>query len=288
VFFTTVGMELDIEVLVNGWWVILLGAASLIILKSSVIGATSWALGATGGVAASVGLALAQAGEFSLVLIYAAADKNVIDNETTAAAIAIVIASLILTPALLDFGERLATRMAPIGTAPWIATSNLRERREAVDADTAGGPHVIVAGFGPIGRKVAEEVERAGASCTVVELNPKTVESEARRGRSVIFGDVSNPEILEMAGLARAKVLVLTIPDDRAVARASTAARRRAPGVFIAARQVTASKTPAAGDAGPDHLTIDEIAAAKDLLRAVARRLRRAGADDLDWSADSD
>ncbi|MCH9033084.1 MAG: NAD-binding protein, partial [Planctomycetes bacterium] len=160
-----------------------------------------------------------------------------------------------------------------IGTAPWIESSSLRDPSLARIRPSNQAKHVIIAGYGPIGCLIAEELERAGISYTVVELNPATVQEQSRRGKSVIFGDVRNLEVLESAGIRRAHALVLTIPDEEAVLRTCAVARRRAPDVFIAARTRVVSKRAGLMEVGADSVTVDETSAAAEMLRAVMARI---------------
>ena len=227
--------------------------------------------GASGSKADSGGLrfSLAQAGEFSLIVLDTAHGKGIIDDATTATAIAIVVISLILTPALVELGGRLARVASKIGTAPWAKSSPLRDPSHARLRPSNQAKHVIIAGYGPIGCLLAEELERAGINYTVVELNPDTVHQQARRGRPVIFGDVGNLEVLESAGIGNAHALALTIPDEEAVLRACAVARRRAPDVFIMARTRVVSRREDLMEAGADSVTVDETSAATEMLRAV-------------------
>jgi K+:H+ antiporter len=273
VFFTTLGMKLDPSILAQWWWVIIAGGALMMVLKTAVISGVCWALGTTTGIAIAVGLSLAQAGEFSLIVLGATHDSGIIDDATMAIAIAIVVISLILTPALVEFGGRLSRVTSRIGTAPWIKSSPLRDATHAGSHATKTAKHVIIAGYGPIGCLIAEELEQAGINYTVVELNPATVQEQSRRGRSVIFGDVRNLEVLESAGIRSAHALVLTIPDEEAVLRTCAVARRRAPDVFIAARTRVLSKKAGIMEVGADSVTVDETSAATEMLRAVMIRL---------------
>ena len=273
VFFTTLGMKLDPSILVEWWWVIIAGGVLMMVLKAAVISGVCWALGTTASIAIAVGLSLAQAGEFSLIVLGATHDNGIIDDATMAIAIAIVVISLIATPALVELGGRLARVASRIGTAPWIKSSPLRDPSHARLHPSNQAKHVIIAGFGPIGCLIAEELERAGINYTVVELNPATVQEQSRRGRSVIFGDVRNLEVLESAGIRSAHALVLTIPDEEAVLRTCAVARRRAPGIFIAARTRVVSKREALIEVGADSVTVDETSAAAEMLRAVVDRI---------------
>ncbi len=269
VFFTTLGMKLDPSIVAQWWWVIILGGAVMMVLKATLISGVCWALGATASIAIAVGLSLAQAGEFSLIVLNTAHGQGIIDDATIATAIAIVVVSLILTPALVEVGGRLARAASTIGTAPWVKSSILRDPGHARQRLSSQAKHVIIAGYGPIGCLIAEELERVGINCTVVELNPATVQEQSRRGRPVIFGDVGNLEVLESAGIGSAHALVLTIPDEEAVLRACTVARRRAPDIFIAARTRVVSKRAGLTEAGADSVTVDETSAAAEMLRAV-------------------
>ncbi len=269
VFFTTLGMKLDPSIVVQWWWVILAGGALMIVLKAALISGVCWALGATAGISIAVGLSLAQAGEFSLIVLGTAHNNGIINDATMATVIAIVVISLILTPALVEFGGRLARMASKIGTAPWVKSSILRDPSHTPPLPADQTKHVIIAGYGPIGCLIAEELERANINYTIVELNPATVQEQSRQGRKVIFGDVGNLEVLESAGIGSAHALVLTIPDEEAVLRTCAVARRRTPDVFIAARTRVVSKRAGLIEVGADSVTVDENSAALDMLNAV-------------------
>ena len=273
VFFTTLGMKLDPSILAEWWWVIIAGGALMMVFKAALISGVCWALGTTASIAIAVGLSLAQAGEFSLIVLGATHDNGIIDDVTMATAIAIVVISLVLTPALVELGGRLARVASKIGTAPWIRSSPLRDPSHAQLRPSNQAKHVIIAGYGPIGCLIAEALERAGINYTVVELNPATVQEPSRRGRRVIFGDVSNLEVLDSAGISSAHALVLTIPDEEAVLRTCAVARWRAPDVFIAARTRVVSKRAGLMEVGADSVTVDETSAAAEMLRVVMARI---------------
>ncbi len=276
VFFTTLGMKLDSTIVAEWWWVIIAGGALMMVLKAALISGVCWALGTTASIAIAVGFSLAQAGEFSLIVLDTANGQGIIDDATMAIAIAIVVISLILTPGLVELGGRIARVASKIGPAPWIKSSLLRDPNHPQREPSQRATHVIIAGYGPIGSLIAEELERAGTSYTVAELHPATVQEQSRRGRRVIFGDVGNLEVLESAGIGHADALILTIPDEEAVLRTCAVARRRAPDIFIAARTRVVSKRTALTEVGADSVTVDETSAASEMLRAVMDRI---GAD---------
>lgn len=284
VFFTSIGLYMDFLTIVGAWWIVLLGVAVLLVVKSGVITLTAWALGATGPVAVMTGLVLAQAGEFTLVILAAAGALGLVDDRVVALLIAVVVLSLILTPLLHGLGHRLDARASRAPLAPWVRASALREGESVVQGPGAGADedtdplstgHIIIAGYGVVGRAVAEHFHRRGLRYTVIELNPATVRTQTRLGRSIVYGDVTNPEVLESAGVHRASAVVLTIPDDNATLRACRLIRSMAPGIFIAARTSYLSKAMLASQMGADHVVVEEMAAAEAMGREVIDKLTR-------------
>ena len=133
--------------------------------------------------------------------------------------------------------------------------------------------HAIIAGYGTIGRIVATQLEEIGVPTVIVELNDSTVRKESRLGRPILFGNVSDPEVLESLDIHDADALVLTIPDEEAALRACQVARRMVPQLYIAVRTSFPEKGKRAEQLGADHVTVEEFAAAEDLCHAITSRI---------------
>lgn len=269
VFFTTLGMAVEPAPLATLWPIVLIGGTLMIVIKSVAIGVSSWSLWGTGLVTATVGLTLAQAGEFSLILLYAAVDAGLLDERTRTASVAIVVISLVFTPLPIMLGRVLRPWLEKIPLPAW--------RRAAVDdlGDSEPGDgviRVIIGGFGPIGRVAADHLERAGARITVIELNEKTVRTHGAMGRRMIFGDVSHADILQSAGVRDADALILTVPDDQANLRACKLARSMNPRMCIVVRMNHLGKALQAKSLGADAIVVEEIAAAEAMEKIVVER----------------
>ena len=132
---------------------------------------------------------------------------------------------------------------------------------------------VIVAGYGPVGRVVAQQLEQDGVSVKIIELNLSTIEKQLRLEKSVIYGDVSDPKILRLAGIDQAEALILTIPDEEAALKACKTARRLAPDIFIAARTSYLSRGLIATQAGADQVIVEEVVTAQAMRDAVCQHL---------------
>lgn len=135
------------------------------------------------------------------------------------------------------------------------------------------GRKVVVAGYGLVGRCVADRLSAGGFVVTVVEMNPNTIQRQQGLGKSVVHGDVSDPQVLDEAGIRQADALILTVPDEEASLRACEVARQMAPNIFIAARTNFLSKGLLATQAGADHVTVEEVVTAEAMQQAVMRRL---------------
>ncbi len=135
--------------------------------------------------------------------------------------------------------------------------------------------HVIVVGFGLAGRCVADLLDSAGLSYTIIEQNQVTVETQRALGRHVIAGDATDTRTLLEAGLTTATILALTIPDEDAVLKATSLARRLRPEIYIIARTNYSSKGMQASQLGADDVIKAEQAVAIQFYDKLSRRLSR-------------
>ncbi len=269
VFFTTLGMAVDPAPLATLWPVVVVGGALMIAIKSVAIGVSSWAFWGTGLVAGTAGLTLAQAGEFSLILLDAAGGAGLLDERVRSVSVAIVVISLVLMPLPVALGKLVSPWLERVPLPPWRRT-----RDDGIGAGEAddGAIRVVVGGFGPIGRVAAEHLEKLGVRTTVIELNEKTVRTHRAMGRRIIFGDVSHADILESAGVRDADALILTVPDEDANLRACRVARSMNPDICIVVRMNHLGKALQAKSLGADAIVVEEVAAAEAMERVVTER----------------
>jgi hypothetical protein len=138
---------------------------------------------------------------------------------------------------------------------------------------------IILAGFGPVARALADRLDIQKIPYTVVELNANTVQRQHVLGRRVVYGDITNRDVLENAGVHHADAIVLTIPDDEAVMRATQVIRDMNAHIFIAARTSYLSGKFTAMSLGADVVTVEEVATAvameRDVLDGLASHLHK-------------
>lgn len=147
--------------------------------------------------AVAVAIALAQVGEFSFMVAALGRQLHVLPPEATQALVAVSIVSITLNPVLFKLVEPLSRRFAK----PLSAESNDLER-------DAADEHIIVIGYGPVGRHVVSLLQEYHLVPTVIDMNLDAVRSLRAQGVRAIYGDASKQEILETAGIHRARGLV--------------------------------------------------------------------------------
>jgi len=295
VFFTAVGLKLNIGAVASDLHLVVIGVVMVVLFKTLLIAGLSWVAGASAPVSLLVGLTLSQAGEFTIVVMTAGTQAGLIGPRAESVLIAIVVLTLAITPALYALGKKLGPLASRLGPCRVLAPGALREpvpiqperaaasEGEAADGD-AGAPTVapkrqryaLIAGFGVVGRSLADQLDVAGIRFCVVDMNQRTIETQRKLGRAAVYGDISNPEVLESAGLEHADAVLLTIPDDEATLRACTVIRNARPDIFIAARTGFLSKAFVAQQLGADHVVVEEVATAEMMARQVMARLRDA------------
>jgi CPA2 family monovalent cation:H+ antiporter-2 len=270
IFFTTLGMELKLAVLADYWALILAGTLGLLAVKLAGISLASWLSGISARLSLRVGLALSQAGEFSLIILSQASDYNMFDEVTSSMILAVVVLSLILTPTILHLSPKLYTRFSSTQFAPWFKTPWQGEHKDETTNQASRQSQVIIAGYGPLGRHLAARLGQSGITYTVVELNPDTVREEQANNRPIVFGDISSDQMLANLDVRFASILALTFPDPQVSLVAASLARSAAPGLFIIARSPTGRDRRALIEAGADHVVVDENASAGEMFSQIA------------------
>jgi len=131
----------------------------------------------------------------------------------------------------------------------------------------------IIAGYGPVGRMVARQLEAAGFDLVIVETNLETIEKQLDLERNMVYGDITEQSIQDKAGIEKADALILAIPDENMSLEACRLAREKRPDIFIAARTNFLSKGLLCQQAGADYVVVEEVVTAMAMRDAVVGKL---------------
>ncbi len=204
-FFVTIGMLLDVQVVIENFLWVFLILVTIVIFKTGVIIGLSRLFGANLSVAFRTGMSLAQAGEFGFVLLAQASTLGVIDNTVLQPVLAAMVLSLFIAPFLIEYSEVIIRRSY---NSDWIQKAM---QITSIAAQTmAQKDHVIICGYGRSGQSVAKVLELESVNFIALDLDPKRINEARTAGESVVYGDAAKREVLIAAGLMRAKVLVVS------------------------------------------------------------------------------
>jgi len=213
-FFVTIGMLLDMHLVLTHILLVLTVLAAMLIGKFMIVGALSRLLGAAPGTAIRSGLWLCAGGEFGFVLLAEIKRLDMVPPLAAQAVLAALVLSMLAAPIIVHFSDRVALRFA---SSEWLLRSM---ELTSIFAQSMGTErHAIICGFGRSGQTLARFMAQEEVGYVALDLDPERVREAASAGENVVFGDAARRETLLAAGVARASVLVITFADARAAER---------------------------------------------------------------------
>jgi CPA2 family monovalent cation:H+ antiporter-2 len=213
-FFITVGMMLDLKLVMAQAGLVIALFIALVGGKLALVAGLSRVFGTAGGTALRVALALAQGGEFGFVLLPLAASAGLVSDALAQALLAAMILSMLAAPFLISAADTIVMR---VSRSEWMLRS-LELHRVATQSMSAER-HVVVLGYGRNGQRLARLLEAEGLRYVALDLDPERVREAALAGDTVVFADSSRREALVAAGITRAAAAVVTFADVNAALR---------------------------------------------------------------------
>ncbi|WP_082788253.1 cation:proton antiporter domain-containing protein [Sphingorhabdus sp. M41] len=202
VFLITVGMQVDIRVVLENWGSLLTAVVGVVLVKAAVTGGLLRFAGASAGTATEAGVLMSSPSETTLIVLAAATQAQLIQPQTAAFWQIVTAIGLTITPLLARFGHDIARRM---------------EMRSgggaAADELPVEAQQTIIIGFGRVGKLIADLLTTHDQKYLAVETNIDTVAKARREGYPIMFGNVSRNEMLDRLRLGHAKALVLTMDE---------------------------------------------------------------------------
>jgi CPA2 family monovalent cation:H+ antiporter-2 len=230
-FFITVGMLLDWQILLSQAPLVLLFFIVPTLFKFGLVWALARAFGASAGTSIRTALALAQSGEFGFVLLNLALSHRVLAPELLNPVLAGMVLSMLATPFIIQSSEKIALKLS---SQEWMlqsmALTSLASRGMSRDQ------HVLILGFGRVGQNLARLLEAEKVPYLALDLDPDRVREAQAAGTNVSFGDAMRPEALVAAGIARAKVVAITFLGSGAALRILAAIQKVRPNVPVVVR----------------------------------------------------
>lgn len=220
-FFIAVGMSINFGLMSEQPLLILGLVLGLTVLKGAGLAAIAPRLNVPRDQRWLFAGVLAQGSEFGFVVFGVASQARLLPGKWDETLTLVVALSMALTPLLLILNEKLG--------------KTAREERPDDEIDHHHAP-VIIAGFGRFGQIVGRLLFASGTKATVLDHDPETIDSLRKFGFKIFYGDATRLDLLQAAGAAQAKLLVIALDDMNASVKLAELAREHFPHLRIVAR----------------------------------------------------
>lgn len=204
VFFVSLGFMVNPQVLISNLTMILGIFFFVLLVKTLVVFLLAVIFGYKGKTLISVSLGLSQVGEFAFVLFLAGAGLGIISESASSIGISVTLLTLLVAPLLFRSIVPLWRNVKHLNIFSSSVVGSQQDKYEN---------HIIICGFGRMGRWVGRALEAANIPFVVVEYNTQVAHNLRSSGISVIYGDPAESGVIEAAGVRSAKLVVITIPD---------------------------------------------------------------------------
>lgn len=247
-FFVTIGMQLDVAYVLGNLGRVLLVLCLLVAAKLLVMGGICWLAGNTRDIALRTSVQLAQAGEFGFVLIGVGVGNQLIPHDVHQVTTAAMLLSMFLAPLAIN----------RVGKVRKGLSEDEFSRRARMVQDVASHSmeceqHVVLCGYGRVGQNLAGLLAAEGIGFVALDTDTHRLEEAARLGHNAVFGDADRREVLQAAGLGRARAVVVTFDSLRAAERVLALVRHLHPTMPVILR--------ARDQADADHLRAEGASA---------------------------
>jgi CPA2 family monovalent cation:H+ antiporter-2 len=244
-FFISVGMLLDVQQIISNIGIILLLLIAYILFKAAIVTLVVRFVKYETGVAIRTGLILAQAGEFSFVILALGVEQNLVSGQALQIILAVSLLSMVIAPFLIQYNGRIARKL--------VQSYSRNSGQIVQDIDDIGKylhNHVIICGYGRSGQYLARFLREENIPYIALDIDPSRVLEAATAGENVMYGDAARRVVLEAAGGARAKALVISYADNRAAMKILHIVQENYPQLPVIVRTVDDTNMEALREAG--------------------------------------
>jgi CPA2 family monovalent cation:H+ antiporter-2 len=221
-FFVSVGMLLDLRLLLAQLPFVLLLLAGLLVVKAAIVTVVVRRFVPNTRKALRAGIVVSMGGEFGFALLTLLLKGRMVDATVVQPLLTAIALSMLAGPLLVRYNGRIADRILRRRT---VAPSEVA-LETAATRELAAREHVIICGFGRVGQNLARVLEQRGMEFIAIDLDPFRVRDARQAGDPVVYGDAAESEVLQALGLEHASALVVSFNDPGTALRIVRRARR--------------------------------------------------------------
>lgn len=264
-FFASVGMLLDPIFFLENVWLVLGLAALIIVGKAGLFTLLSRSFGYFNVVPLAVGLTMFQMGEFSFVLARVGLTTHAISPDLYSLTLTTAIVTMLVTPVLSNLVTPLYSLRQRLFQREVVQTINLPA--EGLDG------HIVIAGSGRVGRHIAHVLQRLQLPFVMIDADYRRVEEAKEAGLPIIFGDASEPVVLEAAAVPHARLVLITTPAVLVAQVIVDYVRQLNPTVHIVARASGIEQMQLLHEHGVYEVVQPEFEASLEMMRQALLHL---------------
>jgi monovalent cation:H+ antiporter-2, CPA2 family len=269
-FFITMGMLLDVRLLLHDLPLVTAILVGMVALKATVV--TLVAKPATKNWFKSLrtGVVVAQGGEFGFALLTLLLRDDLLDPAIVQPLLAATVLSMVLSPLVIRHNRRITRTF--LGESGPPQTELMRDVQATLAV--AGRDHVVICGFGRVGQNIARVLEQTGFEYIALDLDPYRIRVGREVGDPVMYGDAGQVKVLENVGVAHASCVVITFANPEVALRILRAVRELRVDVPILVRTQDDSRLEELQRAGATEVVPETFEASLMLLSHLLLLLR--------------
>ena len=261
-FFITVGMLLDVGLLLRDLPLVTAILLGMLLLKTAVIAVVAKPATKSWFKSLRTGVIVSQGGEFGFALLILLLRKSLLDPAIVQPLLAATVLSMVLSPLIIRHNRRI-TRIILRETGNPLTEA---VRHEQVTLAAAERDHVVICGFGRVGQNIARVLEQVGFEYIALDVDPYRIRTGRQAGDPVVYGDAGQVKVLENVGLAHARVVVITFANPDVALRILRSVRELRADVPILVRTQDDTKLTELQAAGATEVVPETFEASLMLL----------------------
>jgi len=265
-FFVSAGLLIDLGSVMDNWQTALIGLLLVLLIKIISVLIAARQLGFGSKMGSMCAFAVANVGEFSIVLMASMQALKPLPNQLNQLVLVIAAVSMGLTPALLGLAMRYNHLLAKLR---WLNPKNANQQgaKNLLEQIKQLDQHAIIVGYGPVGQALNNQLRNHGVATIIIDLNAETVKSLLKNGQPVVFGDVRHAETLELAHIERARLIAFTFPDIEATLASLPEIYAKNPGINLQARAKFPAEVQKLFNSGVSKVVHDEQETGEAMVR---------------------
>ncbi len=259
-FFMTIGMSFDFDVLMKSFPYIILASLGIIFIKASIIIGLCRVFKFPFAPAIHTGLLLSQGGEFAFIVFLIAVQQNFISSNLSQFLMTTVTLTMALTPILATIGRK---------TKSYLYTKEILRDNKLKREIGQISKHIIVIGFSRVGRIVSYILRKKNINYLILESNHRVVTNQRNKGFNIYYGDALNLDILKHIGVERSESVVIAIEDEFACMKITRFIHENFPNVAVITKSESFNNAERLKKVGASYVVSKNVETALQLSHAA-------------------